>query len=358
MARAGTNFRTSYLESNEVLRRPYQKLLVAIILVAAIMLPTSSSDYFLHLINLCLLACVGALGLMILTGFCGQISLGHAAFLAIGAFTTVILTVHLKMPFIFVVPAAAVSGAIVGFIVGLPSLRFRGVYLAISTLAMHYAIIFLCTSYQAKFGTSASAGITISDPIIGPFRLRGEYAWYYFLLALLTLVTTGCVNLVRTRPGRAWMAIRDRDIAAEALGINLTRYKLSAFMLSATLASVSGSLAAYYSNVVTVEGYTLDLAVIYVAMIIVGGMGSILGGLLGAIFITLLPYGIDSVFEFLPRAWRFGSTVFGVQVGAVGVCIILFLLLEPKGLAEVWRRTETYFDRWPFRYRPLDTTRR
>ncbi len=358
MARAGTNLRTSYLESNEVLRRPYQKLLIAIVLVAALSLPGGSSDYFLHLINLCLLACIGALGLMILTGFCGQISLGHAAFLAIGAFTTVILTVHLKLPFIVVVPAAAVSGAVVGFIVGLPSLRFRGVYLAISTLAMHYAIIFVCTSYQAKIGASASAGITIADPLIGPFRLRGVYAWYYFLLVLLTLVTVACINLVRTRPGRAWMAIRDRDIAAEALGVNLTRYKLLAFMLSATLASVSGSLMAYYSNVVTVEGYTLDLAVIYVAMIIVGGMGSILGGLLGAIFITLLPYGIDSLFEFLPRAWRFGSTVFGVQVGAVGVCIILFLLFEPKGLAEIWRRTETYFDRWPFRYRPLDTTRR
>jgi branched-chain amino acid transport system permease protein len=329
------------------------------VLVGAAALPAAgSSEYFLHLINLCFLACIGALGLMMLTGFCGQISLGHAAFLAIGGFTTVIMTVHLKMPFIVVVPVAAVAGAIVGFIVGLPSLRFRGVYLAISTLAMHYAIIFLCTTYQAKFGSSATAGITIADPAFGVFRLRGVFTWYYFLLALLTVVTVACVNLVRTRVGRAWMAIRDRDIAAEALGINLTRYKLGAFMLSATLASVSGSLMAYYSNVVTVEGYTLDLAVIYVAMIIVGGMGSILGALMGAIFITLLPYGIDSLFEQLPRAWRFGSTLFGIQVGAVGICIILFLLFEPKGLAEIWRRIETYFDRWPFRYRPLDTARR
>lgn len=358
MARAGNNLRTSYLQSNEVLRRPYQKVLVALVLIVAVALPFLSSGYFVHLLNLCLLACIGALGLMILTGFCGQISLGHAAFLAIGAFTTVILTVHAAMPFLVVVPAAAVAGAFVGLIVGLPSLRFRGVYLAISTLAMHYAIVFLCTAYQANFGASASAGITISDPLIGPFRLQGERPWFYFLLVVLAIVTLFCVNLVRTRPGRAWMAIRDRDIAAEAIGINLTRFKLSAFMLSATLASVSGSLAAYYSHVVTVEAYTLDLAVIYVAMIIVGGMGSILGGLMGAIFITLLPFGIEWLFEFLPRAWRFGPTMFGVQVAVVGICIILFLLFEPKGLAEIWRRIETYFDRWPFRYRPLDTTRR
>src|SRR6476469_8949352 len=188
MARAGTNLRTSYLESNEVLRRPYHKLLVAIILIAAIMLPTGSSDYFLHLINLCLLACVGALGLMILTGYCGQISLGHAAFLAVGAFTTVILTVHVGAPFVVVVPAAALAGALLGFIVGLPSLRFRGVYLAISTLAMHYAIIYLATSYQANFGSSATAGITIPDPSIGPLVLAGDHAWYYFLLVLTALI--------------------------------------------------------------------------------------------------------------------------------------------------------------------------
>jgi branched-chain amino acid transport system permease protein len=358
MARAGTNLRTSYGESNEVLRRPYQKLLVAMILIGAAALPMGSSTFFVHLMNLCFLASIGALGLSILTGYCGQISLGHAAFLAIGAFTTVILSARFHLPFVVVIFAAALSGAFVGFIVGLPSLRFRGVYLAISTLAMHYAIIFLTTTYQANFGTSASAGISIADPSIGPLTLKGDYTWYYFLLLFLTLVTIACVNLVRTRPGRAWMAIRDRDIAAEAIGVNLVRYKLFAFMVSSTLASISGSLMAYYSNVVTVEKYTLDLAVIYVAMIIVGGMGSILGSIMGAIFITLLPYGIDNLFDFLPRSWRFGSTLFGIQVGAVGVCIILFLLFEPKGLAEIWRRIETYFDRWPFRYRPLDTMRR
>lgn len=358
MARAGTNLRTDYLEANEVLPRPYQKLLVGLILAAALALPAGTSGYFLHLINLCLIASIGSLGLMLLTGFCGQISLGHAAFLAIGGFTTVILTVYVQLPFVLVILASAVSGAVVGFIVGLPSLRFRGVYLAISTLAMHYALIYLATTFQARVGPSASAGISIKDPTIGPFVLSGEYAWYYFLLAFVALVTAGCANLIRTRPGRAWMAIRDRDIAAEALGINLARYKLLAFMLSSMLASVAGCLTAYFSNVVTVERYTLDLAVLYVAMIIVGGMGSTLGALFGAFFITLLPYGIDSLFEYLPRAWRFGSTVFGVQTGAVGICIILFLLFEPKGIAEIWRRTEIYFDRWPFRYRPLDTTRR
>ena len=215
MARTGHNFRTSYLESNELLRRPYQKALVLLVLLAALLLPAASSNFFVHLLNLSLLAAIAALGLMILTGYCGQISLGHAGFLAIGAYTTAILTIHLKTPFVVVVPAAAISGAIVGFIVGLPSLRFRGVYLAISTLAMHYAIIFLAITYQSNFTRSASAGLTIPDPSIGPLVLKGDVRWYYFLLAFLTLVTIACVNLMRTRPGRAWMAIRDRDIAAE-----------------------------------------------------------------------------------------------------------------------------------------------
>src|SRR5258707_15377136 len=202
MARNGTSVRYNYVEANELLRSPYQKVLIAIVLSGALLLPAASSSYFVHLLDLCLLSAIGALGLMLLTGYCGQISLGHAAFLAVGAFTTVILTVHVDTPFVVVLPAAALSGALLGFIVGLPSLRFRGVYLAISTLAMHYAIIYLATSYQAKFDSSATAGITIPDPSIGPLVLAGDHAWYYFLLALLTLITIGCINLVRTRPSR------------------------------------------------------------------------------------------------------------------------------------------------------------
>ncbi len=142
MSRAGPYLRTNYLQSNEVLQRPYQKVLVALILMAAVSLPFMSSGFFVHLLCLSFLSAIGALGLMLLTGFCGQISLGHAAFLAVGGYTTVILSNHGEMPFVLVVPAAALAGAVLGFIVGLPSLRFRGVYLAISTLAMHYAIIF------------------------------------------------------------------------------------------------------------------------------------------------------------------------------------------------------------------------
>jgi branched-chain amino acid transport system permease protein len=352
------SLRTSYLESNEVFRRPYQKVLLALLLGFALLLPALASTYFVHLLDLCLLSSIGALGLMLLTGYCGQISLGHAAFLAVGAYSTVILNAHMGAAFVTVLPAAAVFGGLLGLIVGLPSLRFRGVYLAISTLAMHYAIIFLATKYQAEFGASATAGMTIPDPSFGLFVLSGDRPWYYFLLAVVSLTTIGCINLVRTRPGRAWMAIRDRDIAAQALGVNLARYKLLAFVTSSMLTSVSGSLLAYFTNVVTVEKYTLDLAIVYLAMIIVGGMGSILGALLGAFFITLLPFAIDALFGYLPRTWRFGSTLFGVQAGAVGICIIVFLLFEPKGLAEIWIRLQTYFERWPFRYRPLDTVRR
>lgn len=356
MTRPGPFLRTSYLESNEVLPRPYQKALVIIAVGLLLLPPVLISSFYVHLMNTVLLAVIAVVGLNLLTGYCGQISLGHAAFLAIGAYTTVILT-RMGLPFLAVVPAAGVAGAVSGFIVGLPSLRFRGIYLAISTLAMHFAVVYLVTAYQSGIGSSASGGINLSDPIIFGYELSDDRVWYYFLFGCAALSVIFAINLVRTRVGRAWMAIRDRDIAAEALGINVSWYKLLAFMTSSALASIAGCLAAYYQNVVTAEAYTIDLAVTYLAMVIVGGTGSVLGAIFGAIFITLLPYGIDFLFEFAPSSWRFGGRIFGVQHGMIGIFIILFLIFEPKGLVEIWRRIETYFERWPFRYRPLEQTR-
>jgi branched-chain amino acid transport system permease protein len=341
----------SYAETNRVLPNPYQRVMVAVIVAAIVCIPFVAGGYFLHLMNLCSIAVIGAVGINLLTGYCGQLSLGQASFLAIGAFTTAILAQRFGLPFFVAIPASCCAGAMVGFLVGLPALRFRGIYLAITTLAMHYAIIYVLTDYQAVVGPSASAGITVPAPSLGGFTLNSECGWFYALLIVAALVVMFGINLSRTYIGRAWIAIRDRDIAAEVSGINVPYYKLLAFTISAALAALAGSLGAYFTTVVTVEEYTLELAIVYLAMIIVGGMGSITGAVLGAIFITLLPFGVERLFEALP--WQLGTTAFGIEQAAIGIAIIGFLLFEPDGLIEVYRRIATYFERWPFRYREL-----
>jgi len=213
----------SYAETNRIFREPYQKYLAALSLAGLLAMPAFGGEYMLHLCNLAFLAIIGAIGLNLLSGFCGQISLGHAGFLAIGAYSTVILVKYVHAPFWFAVPMSCVFGALLGVVVGLSALRFRGIYLAIVTLAMHYAIVFLLTTYQVNFASSATAGIMIPTATIGPIVFSGERSWYYFLFLVVVGVVVFALNLVRTRPGRAWIAIRDRDIAAESLGIDLAR---------------------------------------------------------------------------------------------------------------------------------------
>jgi branched-chain amino acid transport system permease protein len=336
-----------------LVKEPYQRVLIALAVAGLLLFPLASDGFVLRLMSMSFLAVISAVGLNLLTGYCGQLSLGHAGFMAIGAFTTVVLVTLGRMPFWITVPAGSVAGALFGVLVGLPSLRLRGIYLAIATLAMHYSIVYLLTVYQARVGPSASAGIPIPTAAIGPLKFTGEVSWYYLLFTIAAGVVLFGLNLARGRAGRAWVAIRDREIAAAALGIEVARYKLYAFMVSAALAALAGSLGAYFTSVVTVEEFTLELAIFYIGVIIVGGMGSILGAVLGSFFLTLLPFGIDRFFQLLPADWRYGSTIFGVQQAAVGLCIIGFLLFESKGLAEIYRRLAEYFERWPFRYREL-----
>jgi branched-chain amino acid transport system permease protein len=303
-------------------------------LVALLVLPFGASPFLLDLSNQVLFACIGALALMLLTGYAGQISLGTAGLLAAGAYSVGILVREIGAPFWITLPVAAMVGALLGLIFGLPSLRLRGLYLAISTLGLHFVVVYLGGEYEAR--ELLSTGVMIDSPAIGSFTVSSGFAWYFVLLVFAALALLISLNLRRSRTGRAWRALRDRDVVASALGINVQRYKLLAFVLSATMTAIAGALFAYFRNFVSIDAFSLYLTVQYVAMIIIGGMGSIAGALLGAGFVILFPYGIEAVAAFLPA--RFNSMIFALNYTTFGVVMILFLLLEPAGLMGIARR--------------------
>jgi branched-chain amino acid transport system permease protein len=232
-----------------------------------------------------------------------------------------------------------VVGAALGLIFGLPSLRLRGLYLAISTLGLHFVVVYLGGEYEAR--QTLSTGIMIDSPSIGGFTVSSGRAWYFVLLAFAALALLISVNLQRTRTGRAWQALRERDVVASALGINVTRFKLLAFVISASMTATAGALFAYFRNFVSIDAFSLYLTVQYVAMIIIGGMGSLPGAILGAAFVVLFPYAIEAVAAYLPA--RFGNMVFALDYAAFGVVMILFLLLEPEGLLGLWHRLKSSF---------------
>jgi branched-chain amino acid transport system permease protein len=245
---------------------------------------------------------------------------------------------------------------LLGFVFGLPSLRLRGLYLAVSTLALYFIVIYLGGEYETKRGFST--GIVVDPPVLFGIKLTDGRAWYFVLLAAATLSLLISMNLLRSRSGRAWRALHARETVAAALGINIARYKLLAFIISSSMTSVAGCLFAYYRGFVSIEAFDLFLSIQYVAMIIIGGMGSLLGALLGAAFVTLLPYAIEALLHLLPNVQRLADDIFAVDYSAFGVVMVLFLLLEPLGLVGIWRRIQNYFLLWPFKYRPLAEARK
>jgi branched-chain amino acid transport system permease protein len=321
-------------EELSLLGTAQKRLRFALALAVLVVLPFVTTPFLLDLVNQVLLASIGALALMLLTGFAGMISLGTAGLLAAGAYAVGVLVREIDAPFWLTLPAAAVLGALLGLIFGLPSLRLRGLYLAISTLGLHFVVIYLGGEYEVR--EILSTGIMIDPPSINGWSLSSGRAWYFALLFFAALALLISVNLQRSRTGRAWRALRERDVVASALGIDVQRFKLMAFMVSATMTAVAGALFAYFRNFVSIDAFSLYLTVQYVAMIIIGGMGSIPGALLGAGFVILFPYLIEAIAGFLPT--RFGSTVFALDYAAFGVVMILFLLLEPAGLMGTWRR--------------------
>ena len=356
LPRASGYFRTDYADELALIQTRGERASLAVFIVVLAVLPFIASPFLLDLACQVFLAAIGALSLMLLTGYAGQISLGHAGLIAAGAFTTGILAREINAPFWVTLPASALTGVVLGLIFGLPSLRLRGLYLAVSTLALHFIVIYLGGEYETKRGFST--GIMVDKPTIAGFALNDGRIWYFILLAFAAATLLICINLLRSRSGRAWRALHAKETVAEALGISIARYKLLAFVISSAMTTVAGSLFAYYRGFVSIEAFDLFLSIQYVAMIIIGGMGSLLGALLGAAFVTVFPYAIESLLKLLPNVQSLAGDIFAVNYASFGVVMILFLIFEPQGLVGIWRRVQDYFLLWPFKQKPLAGARK
>jgi branched-chain amino acid transport system permease protein len=347
-------FKTSYAADMALYPLPIARWTVAaIVLLFAVVLPLSLHEYYLSIINLSLIAIVGALGLNVLVGYTGQISVGHAAFMSVGAYTAANLAVRLDLPFWITLPAGGLMAAFVGAIVGIPSLRIKGLYLAIATLAGQLIIEWIINHTPAISG-GAQASIQVPRPMLWGYEIRTQGELYFFLLFFAALAILATLNLVRSRVGRAFVAIRDQDIAAEIIGIDIYRYKLLSFAISSFYAGVCGVLYTYYLGIANYEQFQIGVSIDYLAMIIIGGLGSVLGSILGAVFVTMLPIVIRLLME--PVAGLFlssgelSSVVASTRLVLFGALIIFFLVVEPEGLNRLWRNIRNYFRVWPFSY--------
>jgi branched-chain amino acid transport system permease protein len=333
-----------------------KRLVTIFVLLAAVaLLPVVGSNFLVNIANFTLIAVVGALGLQVVTGMAGQLSLGHAAFLAVGAIVSSGLWLQLSVPFWAAVPLAAAAGGLLGLVAGIPALRLRGFYLGITTLAVQSVVVVAGLKYQLylqrEYGTGAD--LTVPAPSLGLFEVTSVRGWYWLLLVFAGVGVAVVANLSRSRLGRDWTAITRREVVAESLGIDVARQKLIAFVISGVFGGVGGALLAYYFRQVSIENFNLQLSVEYLAMIMIGGLGLTSGAVYGAIFVTATPFVVGELVERLGLSEQLGTKLRGLELAVFALAIMGFLLLESDGIAGVWRRIKAYFTRWPYRYTTL-----
>jgi len=343
-------FHTDYRTDIALRRVPAERVRLGLFVLAVLAFPLFASSYWLNLANQVAIATIGAIGLNILVGYTGQISLGHGAFMAVGAYTSALLTLRLGLPWGVSIALACVATAAVGTFFGLPSLRLKGLYLAIATLAAQEIVEWVVTHWTGV--TGGVEALVLPAPELFGVRLNTDVRFYWLAVALAGGTALFTANLFRSRTGRAFVAVRDHDIAASVIGVNVFRTKLLAFATSSFFVGLAGALTAYYRNIVTWERFTLETSIIYLAMIIVGGLGTIRGSLFGAALITLLPALITNAGRSLQGSSpAIAAQLPNVQQAAFGIVIILFLVFEPEGLSKLWRNVKDYFHVWPFAYR-------
>jgi len=342
-------FHTTY-QADMTLRRTHaQKIRISLFVLFIIVFPFTANRYYLSLANSVGIATIGAIGLNILVGYTGQISLGQGGFLAVGAYTAGILTAQMGMPWYISTIVACFVTALIGAIFGIPSLRLKGLYLAIATLAAQEIILWVVTHWRAL--TGGVDALVVPNPTLFGIQMNTEFNMYWVIWSMAGLTALATINLFRSHFGRAFVAIRDQDIAAEVMGVDLFRYKLLAFAVSSFFVGLAGALTAHYRSIVTWERFTIDVSVLYLAMIIIGGLGSVPGSFFGATFMTLLPAILTNVGRALKSSFPFieGMLPF-IQQAAFGTVIILFLIFEPEGLNKMWRNIKDFFRLWPFSY--------
>lgn len=338
----------SYRADEALLTTKPQRVWMAIFLAFLVIVPFSVNDYWLYMVCLMTINVVAATGLNILTGFTGQVSLGQAAFMAVGAYTVAWMERDLGTPFLVNLVGAGLVAAALGIVVGIPSLRVKGLYLAIATIAASFILHFVFVHWESV--TGGNTGINVAPARIPGMELTTYFQLYWVIMPVTIIMVVAAANIFRTRIGRAFIAIRDRDISAEVLGIPLLQYKLMSFAIASFYAGVAGGMWAYFFRVVTPESFPFMMSIFLLAAIIVGGMGTILGGVVGAVFMTITPELLRFVVEWVsPWVPNAGTLLSPVRTIVFGGLIIGFLVFEPQGLAEIIQRVRRFFRLWPFR---------
>ena len=313
--------------------------------------PLFADEYWLSIVSTIAVTVIALQGLNILSGYCGQISIGHTAFMAVGAYSSVLLAEHLGLPFWLALPCAGLCAGLVGIFFGLPSLKVKGLYLALTTIAAQFIILYLIRNPFAKY-TGGAIAMQVPAVTLGKFVFETETHFYYLIMVFTILMTFFAKSITRSHFGRAFVAIRDNDIAAEGMGINLHRYKLLSFFIGCFYAGISGCLWAFYAQVISPDDFTLMNSIWQMGMLIVGGMGCTLGPIFGAIFIKALneicTIGGPILASTIP--WL-GSQVSAALVEMIfAMILIFFLVYEPRGLAHRWEILKESYRLWPFSY--------
>jgi branched-chain amino acid transport system permease protein len=356
-------YHENYAQDHAWWQTPFIKgKMVMLAIVLFILIPMFADEYYLSICNLIGYTILGAIGVQLLIGFCGQVTLGHGAFIAVGAYTSTLLMLEFPWPQFIVnrglaypisIVAAGIMAGISSVIFGLPSARVKGFYLILTTMAAQFIIVdFIITQYVSQIGGRGQAFSISPEAIkVGPFVIDSDFKIYFLMLFFVIICVIGVANLLRSRAGRAWIAIRDNDISADVMGINVIKYKLLAFFVAGFIAGIAGSF--WISNLAAVspEHFPWFWSLWLVGVILIGGVGSIHGAIFGSIFMVVLIEGLQMLV--IPLADIYPKLLMDflfIKEAMFGLAICAFMIFEPNGLSYRWWQLKNYFNLWPFSY--------